>query len=130
MTQTDGPLARQIALRGRTRDFAIATVRLCETFPRTMAARHIASQLLRSSTSVAANYRAACRSRSRKEFTAKVGVVLEEADESLFWLEFGRHLDLFPRDRGDMVVSEADELVAIFTATRSTLLKRLRMKPT
>jgi four helix bundle protein len=95
-----------------------------------MTARHIASQLLRSSSSVAANYRAACRSRSRKEFTAKVGVVLEEADETLFWLEFSRDLDLLPPEKGANVLSEADQLVAIFAATRSTLLKRQRMKPT
>jgi four helix bundle protein len=91
-----------------------------------MTARHIAGQLLRCSTSVAANYRAACRSRSRKEFIAKIGIVMEESDESLFWLEFARDLGLFSEVKAGKTVSEANQLVAMFTATRSTALKNQR----
>jgi four helix bundle protein len=126
MQLPEGPLARQLAMRDRTRDFALETARLCESIPSTMTARHIAGQLLRCSTSVAANYRAACRSRSRKEFIAKIGVVLEEADESLFWLEFAQDLGLFSSEGASNTLSEANQLVAIFSATRSTALARFR----
>src|SRR3981081_984804 len=74
-------------LRARTKRFALAVVRLVSMPPKTEAGRIIGRQLLRSATSVAANYRSAGRARSRKEFGARIGVALEEADESLFWLE-------------------------------------------
>jgi four helix bundle protein len=74
-------------LRIRTKSFAVRIVKLFRSLPRTEEARVIGRQLLRSGTSVAANYRAVCRSRSRAEFIAKVGVVVEEADETVLWLE-------------------------------------------
>ena len=125
--ENQSPLERQIAMRNRTRDFGLGVARLCESFPRTMAGRHVGSQLLRCSTSVAANYRAACRARSRKEFIAKIGIVLEEADESQFWLEFARDLGLAPEEKGWPILSEASQLVAIFTATRTTAQKRSQL---
>jgi four helix bundle protein len=131
MTNTEGPLARQIAMRNRTRIFALETARVCETLSRTTAtSRHIAGQLIRCATSVAANYRAACRSRSRKEFIAKIGIVLEEADEAQFWIGFANDLDLFPPGKAAGIMSEASQLVAIFTATRSTAVKRQRQAKT
>jgi four helix bundle protein len=74
-------------LQGRTKQFAIRIVKLFRSLPKTEEARVIGRQVLRSGTSVAANYRAVCRSRSKAEFIAKVGVVVEEADETVFWLE-------------------------------------------
>ncbi len=82
--------SRPEELRERTKRFAIAVVRLFRSLPRTDEARVIGRQLLRSATSVAANYRAVCRARSKAEFIAKVGVVVEEADETVFWLEWSQ----------------------------------------
>lgn len=74
-------------LKARTKQFAVDVIKLCRAIPASPDGRVVAGQLLRASTSVAANYRAACRGRSRAEFIAKLGVVLEESDESLLWLE-------------------------------------------
>src|SRR3977135_2378737 len=74
-------------LKDRTKCFALTVIHLCRIVPTTQEGRIITRQLLRSATSVAANYRAVCRSRSRADFISKLGIVLEEADESLFWLE-------------------------------------------
>jgi four helix bundle protein len=74
-------------LKDRTKRFSVDIIRLCRELPSTLDGRRIGQQLLDSATSVAANYRAACRARSRAEFIAKLGIVLEESDESLFWLE-------------------------------------------
>ena len=84
------------------------------------AGRHVAGQLIRSSTSVAANYRAACRARTRREFISKIGIVLEEADESLFWIEFGLDVGILPMEKAATLQREANELVSIFVATRNT----------
>lgn len=74
-------------LKARTKRFALDILSLCDSIPRTISGRAIANQLVRAGTSVAANYRAACLARSRAEFGSKIGIVLEEADESAFWLE-------------------------------------------
>ena len=74
-------------LQDRTKRFAVNTITLCRELPPTLDGRRVGQQLIDSATSVAANYRAACRARSRAEFISKLGTVLEEADESLFWLE-------------------------------------------
>jgi four helix bundle protein len=74
-------------LRRRTKEFALRTMKLVDALPRSRSANAVANQLVRSGTSIASNYRAACRARSRAEFIAKIGVVEEEADESAFWLE-------------------------------------------
>lgn len=107
-------------LKDRTKRFAVNTVRLCRELPPTLDGRRIGGQLIDSSTSVAANYRAACRARSRAEFIAKLGIVLEEVDESLFWLELIIELKLVPLTRADTLLIEADELTAIFTAAVKT----------
>ncbi len=126
MRSSDGPLQKQLAMRKRTLDFALNSTRLCESAPASISGRHVAGQLIRSSTSVAANYRAACRARSRKEFISKIGVVLEEADESQFWLEFARDLGTLSGTALDSALSEAGQLVAIFTATRATARQNQR----
>ena len=86
--------------------------------PRTAAGRAISSQLIRAATSVGANYRAACRSRSRAEFAAKLGLVAEEADETVYWLELIRDGNLLPANKVGELLKEANELTAIFTAGR------------
>jgi four helix bundle protein len=88
--------------------------------PRTTSGRAIGNQLVRSGTSIGANYRAACRSRSRAEFAAKLGVVAEEADETVYWLELIRDGELLPANKLRELLQEADELTAIFTAGRRT----------
>jgi four helix bundle protein len=80
-------LVRAEELKARTKRFAIRIVRLSQSLPKTNEARVIGNQVLRSGTSIAANYRATCRARSRAEFLAKLGIVVEEADETVFWLE-------------------------------------------
>jgi four helix bundle protein len=83
-------------LQQRTRQFALRILKLVDALPNTAAGRAISNQLVRSAMSVGANYRAACRARSRVEFAAKLGTVLEEADESLYWLEMIRDAKLIP----------------------------------
>jgi len=107
-------------LKGRTKQFALRVIRLAEALPRTQTGRVIGNQLLRSATSVAANYRAVCRARSQADFVHKLGIVEEEADESLFWLELVVEANLIPASRVEELIQEADELTAIFVASRKT----------
>ena len=111
-------------LKRRTKQFALRVIRLVEALPRTRTAQVIGNQLLRSATSVAANYRAACRARSQADFVHKLGIVEEEADESLFWLEMVVETELVPAARVQDLIKEADELTAIFVASRKTAKKR------
>jgi len=111
-------------LKRRTKQFALRVIRLVEALPRTRTAQVIGNQLLRSATSVAANYRAACRARSQADFVHKLGLVEEEADESLFWLEMVVETELMPAARVQDLVQEADELTAIFVASRKTAKKK------
>src|SRR5947208_14804280 len=80
-------VVRSADLKARTKQFALRVMKLIDALPRTIQGRAIANQIIRSATSVAANYRAACRARSRAEFAAKLGIVEEEADDTAFWLE-------------------------------------------
>lgn len=100
------------------KDFALRVLKLIEHLPNTIGGKVLANQLARSATSVGANYRAACRARSRVEFASKLGTVAEEADESVYWLELIRDRDFTPEKRIASLVSEADELTAIFTSGR------------
>jgi four helix bundle protein len=92
-------------------------MRLVDALPQTSAGRAISSQLVRSGTSVGANYRAACRGRSKAEFIAKLGIVVEEADECGYWLELIMKGDLLPADKVQPLHKEAEELTAIFVAS-------------
>ena len=105
-------------LRGRTKEFALRTMKLVDALPRSRSANAVANQLVRSGTSVASNYRAACRARSRAEFIAKIGVVEEEADESAFWLELVIEHKLMQEVLVRPLLNEADELTAIMAASR------------
>jgi four helix bundle protein len=107
-------------LQQRTKGFALRVLKLIQQLPNTIGGRVLANQVARSATSVGANYRAACRARSRAEFASKLGTVAEEADESLYWLELIRDGNFVPEKKLASLVSEADELTAIFTAGRRT----------
>jgi len=107
-------------LRERTKRFAIRILRLYRALPPKEDARVIGRQLLRSGTSVGANYRAACRARSRAEFIAKLGVVLEESDESLFWLELLLEGEIIREEQLRALITEAKELTSIFVTSLRT----------
>lgn len=111
-------------LKVRTKSFALRVIRLVETLPRSQAARVIASQILRSATSVGANYRAACRAQSHATFAAKLAIVEEEADETIYWLELLAESDCVRPERLEQLTKEAHELLAIITASRKTAQKR------
>ena len=110
-------------LRARTKMFAIRIVKLYQALPKTSEAQVLGKQLLRSGTSVAANYRAACRGRSRAEWLAKIGIVVEEADETVFWLEMLADCGVISTKRLKSLTEESEELVAIFGATKHTARK-------
>jgi four helix bundle protein len=111
-------------LRQRTKAFAIRIVRLVRTLPKTDEARVMGRQLLRSATSVAANYRAVCRARTRATFVAKLDIVVEEADESALWLELLIETNTIAEDRARALLDEAIELTKIFAAARRTARTR------
>jgi len=110
-------------LKKRTKKFAHRCVKLSLSLPNTILGKHLQGQLIRSSTSVAANYRAACVAQSKASFTAKLSIVIEEADESLFWLEFILEENLIKKELINLLIKEAGELTAIFIASRKTIQK-------
>lgn len=116
-------LNRAEELKGRTKSFAVRVVRLFRALPKTEEARVIGRQVLRSGTSVAANYRAVCRARSRAGFVAKMGVVVEEANETVFWLELLIETGTVPQAKLEGLLVEANELLAIFAASQHTAKK-------
>jgi len=111
------------ALKNRTKSFALRIIRVIRSLPPGPEGRIIGHQLLRSGMSVAANYRAVCRARSRSEFLAKLSIVIEEADESAFWLELLVEAGLMSESKLKDLNSEAGQLVAIFNASRTTARK-------
>jgi len=111
-------------LKARTKQFAIRIVRVFKGLPKNDEARIIGKQLLRAGTSVAANYRAVCRSRSKAEFISKMSVVVEEADETAFWLELLFETGIIPEVRLRDLLTEANELLAIFAASLWTARER------
>jgi four helix bundle protein len=111
-------------LRDRTKRFALNVIHLCKSLPNTVECRVIRKQLLRSATSVGANYRAACHARSRKDFIAKLALVEEEADESQFWLELLNELDAGATRAVSQLQEEAHELASIIVASKKTARKR------
>jgi four helix bundle protein len=107
-----------IELKERTIQFAVRVLKLADALPKSASGRTIANQIARSGCSVAANYRAALRGKSRADFVNKVTIVLEEADESALWLEIIEQAGLLPASRLTGLRKEADELTRIFNATR------------
>jgi four helix bundle protein len=116
-------------LMARTKRFALAVVRVVEDLPRGQTADVLGQQLLRAGTSVGANYRAACRARSRKEFIAKMGIVEEEADESQFWLELLIERGILDETRVAPLRREASQLVAITVSSIRTARRTPRSNP-
>jgi four helix bundle protein len=104
-------------LKIRTRKFAIRIIELVDNLPNTKAGHTIGNQIIRSGTSVAANYRAACRARSTADFISKITFVEEESDETFFWLELIIEANILKVEKIKDLLKEADELTAIFTAT-------------
>ena len=113
-------MGRDQDLTTRTKQFALAILRLYQTLPPKEEARVLGKQLLRSGTSIGANYRAACRARSRAEFIAKLGIVLEESDETAFWLELLSDAGIVNHERVSALVREAEELTSIFVSSLRT----------
>ncbi len=107
-------------LKQRTKQFAIRILRLYRALPAKEEGRVLGRQLLRSGTSVGANYRAACRARSRAEFISKLGIVLEEADETVFWLELLLEGGIVKQEKIANLLKEAEELTSIFVASLCT----------
>ena len=114
-------------LKERSKQFAIRVIRLFRALPKTDVARVLGRQLLRSGTAVAANYRAVCRARSKAEFIARIGVVVEEIDESVLWLELLVETDIVPLARMESLLAEANALLAIFAASKHTARSRSAM---
>src|SRR5271166_7019402 len=107
-------------LRDRTKAFALRVIRLFRSLPHQADAYVLGKQLLRCGTSVAANYRAVCRARSKAEFVARMGVVVEEADEAILWLELMTESGIVPLKKAESLLKEAHELTAIFASSQRT----------
>jgi four helix bundle protein len=111
-------------LKQRTKEFALRTIRLVESLPRGKITDVIGRQLLRSGTSVGANYRSACRAKSIADFISKMGTVEEEADESIYWMELLIESGLISKDKVVELLDEADQLVAIIVSSIKTARAR------
>lgn len=121
-------LVDSVELKARTRKFSLDIIGMVDGLHRDRVADHLGRQLLRSATSVGANYRAACRSRSDREMAAKLGIVLEEADESAFWLELLVDSGRVQVTEVALLRDECEELIKIFAASIMTIRKRLAIK--
>lgn len=119
-----GPAMTPEQLKERTKHFSLRVISLVNALPNSQAAEVIGRQLLRSATSVGANYRAACRARSRAEFITKLGIVEEEVDESAYWLELLIEAEIMPQARLTDLLEEAHELTAIIVTSRKTARRR------
>jgi four helix bundle protein len=108
-------------LKDRTKKFSISIIDLVELLPNSISGRAIANQLVRSGTSVGANYRAVCRARSNKEFVAKMNIVLEESDEVCFWLEIIQEKKWISIEITEPILKEANELTSIFVSSLKTI---------
>ncbi|GBE51854.1 hypothetical protein BMS3Bbin14_00311 [bacterium BMS3Bbin14] len=111
-------------LKDRTQAFALRVIRMTQALPRNREADVIGKQVLRSATSVGANYRSACRGRSKAEFIAKLGIAEEEADETCYWLELLIQSGVMGKAKLEPLLQEAKELTAILTAAGRTAKKR------
>lgn len=111
-------------LKGRTKQLGLRVIRMAETLPAGRASDIIAKQILRSATSVGANYRAACRARSDAEVISKLSIVLEEADETMYWLEILVEAKIVPEGKLSALMTEANEIVAIVVTALKTLKAR------
>jgi len=113
-------------LKPRTKQFGIRVIRLTETLPKTAPGQVIGRQLLRSALSVGANYRAACRARSQPDFVSKMGIVIEEIDESLYWLEMLVEAGMMKHERLAPLMDEAGQITAMAVASVKTARAKLK----
>ena len=113
-------------MKSRTKRFAMAIIALCQSLPNNREGRLIGDQIFRCGTSVASNYRAACRARSRAEFIAKMGIVEEEADETLFWLELIDDIQLLDKTLTAPLIKEGNELLSIVVSSINTAKKKAK----
>lgn len=112
-------------MKKRTKKFGLRTIRMCESLPDTPVARVIRNQILRSGTSVGANYRAACRAKSKADFISKMGTVEEETDESMYWMELIVEAGLMEEKLISELHKEADEILSIVIASIKTVLSKV-----
>jgi four helix bundle protein len=110
--------------KNRTKHLALRVIKLVDALPNTITGNVIGRQLLRSATSIGANYRAACRAKSEADMIAKLGVVEEESDETLYWLELLVEASLVPETRLSDLMNETDEIVAMTVSSIKTLRKK------
>lgn len=113
------------ALKERTKKLALRIIRLFQVLPHTEEARILGKQMLRAATSVAANYRATCRARSDAEAYSKISIVVEEADETMFWLELLEEAGIMPHEKLALLLSDYLEIVKITNATRQKIKGKL-----
>ncbi len=113
-------------LKDRLKTYAYRTIKVYEKLPKTLTSEIISKQLLRSSLSAAANYRAATRAQSKKQFLAKLNIALEEIDESSFWLEVLMDLKIIPQEKMASLIGESIELTKILSATKNTTIKNMK----
>lgn len=106
------------SFKRRTKEFVLRSVRVFQALPKTEEAQILGKQFLRSASSTGANYRAACRARSKAEFYAKLSITIEEADESLFWMEVLAESNIIPLSRLDSLMQEATEIVKVLSKAR------------
>ena len=111
-------------MKDRTKEFAKQIILLCRKMSKNREGNLIGNQIFRSGSSVASNYRAACRGRSKAEFIAKMGIVEEEADETLFWLEVIEEVEIFNRDSISSLMQECNEILSIVVSSINTARKR------
>jgi len=107
--------------RNRTKKFVVDNIKLYRLLPKTEEARIIGKQLLRSSSSVGANYRAVCRSRSQAEFYSKLSIVVEEADESIFWMEVLVEAEVVKQNEISTLMNEANEILKVVSTARKSV---------
>jgi four helix bundle protein len=112
-------------MKVRTKKFSLKIIDLAEKLPATYVVKVIANQIVRSGASVGANYRAVCRARSDKEFVSKMNIVLEEADETLFWLEIIKEKNWSDKSELETILKEGNELTAIFVSSLKTVNNRI-----
>ena len=110
----------EVEMKRRTKAFGLQVIKLVETLPNSRTANVIVNQMIRSATSIGANYRAACRGRSKPDFISKIGIAVEEADESQYWLELLQEAGLANHEKLNPLIQEANELTAILTASIKT----------
>jgi len=115
-------------LKNRTKTFALSIIKLIDKVPNTVSGNVIAKQIVRSATSVGANYRAACRAKSNKDFLYKILIIEEEADETCYWLELLKESLMVNQELLNPLLKESNELTAIFTATGKTLHSNINSK--